>query len=177
MSAGVVAAFFIMAGVPAAAVDGMAVEAGAGDGKSEGTDIGQVAIQWNWSRRWLQGSDWHVGGYWDLGLAHWHRGVPAGQNGDITEIGMTPVFRLQRNGLSGPYLEAGIGFHLLSKSRLGDRRFSTLFQFGDHFGLGYRFGARNALDLGYRYQHLSNTGIKKPNDGIEFHQIRLQYHF
>lgn len=155
----------------------MAVEAGAGDGKSEGTDVGQVAVQWSWSRRWLQGGDWHVGGYWDLGLGHWRRGVTAGQNGSITEIGATPVFRLHRNSLSGFYLEAGIGLHLLSKSSLGEKQFSTLFQFGDHLGFGYRFGARDALDLAYRYQHLSNADIKKPNDGIEFHQIRLQYHF
>ena len=177
ISAGVAAAFFFMTAAPAAAVDGMAVEAGAGDGKSEGTDVGQVAVQWSWSRRWLQGGDWHVGGYWDLGLGHWRRGVTAGQNGSITEIGATPVFRLHRNSLSGFYLEAGIGLHLLSKSSLGEKQFSTLFQFGDHLGFGYRFGARDALDLAYRYQHLSNADIKKPNDGIEFHQIRLQYHF
>ena len=32
-------------------------------------------------------------------------------------------------------------------------------------------------DLGYRFQHLSNADIKKPNDGINFNQIRFSYHF
>ena len=43
--------------------------------------------------------------------------------------------------------------------------------------LGYRFGAKGAFDLSYRYQHLSNGGIKHPNNGVNFNQIRLQYHF
>ncbi|MBM3373392.1 MAG: acyloxyacyl hydrolase, partial [Betaproteobacteria bacterium] len=27
------------------------------------------------------------------------------------------------------------------------------------------------------YQHLSNADIKRPNDGLDFHQLRLQYWF
>jgi len=172
-SAGAVAGLLALAAIPAAAVDGVAVEAGRGDG----TDMGRVAIQWDWSQRWFQGGEWHVGGYWDLGVGYWRQDALPGQNGDIGEIGFTPVFRLQRNDLAGPYAEAAIGFHLLSKTQIGDKRFSTAFQFGDHVGFGYRFGVRSAWDLGYRLQHLSNGSIKKPNDGINFHQVRLQYHF
>jgi hypothetical protein len=54
---------------------------------------------------------------------------------------------------------------------------STAFQFGNHVGLGYRFGATNAFDLSYRFQHLSNASIKSPNAGINFHQVRAQYNF
>jgi opacity protein-like surface antigen len=155
------------------AVDGVSVEGGSGDG----TDMARVGVQWNWKSRWFQGSNWHLGGYWDLALGHWHRSAPTGFNEDITEIGLTPVFRLQPNDLKGPYLEAGIGAHVLSRTSLADKRFSTMFQFGDHLGAGYRFGAKGAFELGYRYQHLSNGSIKRPNNGINFHQIRLQYHF
>ena len=158
----------------AKAVDGVAVEGGRGDG----TDMGRVAVQWDWNKRWLQGQNWHVGGYWDLGLGYWTRDdVQPGQNDEIAEIGLTPVFRLQQNDLKGPYAELGIGFHLLSRTSLGDKRFSTMFQFGDHLGVGYRFGAKGAFDISYRYQHLSNADIKRPNNGIDFNQIRLQYHF
>jgi hypothetical protein len=87
------------------------------------------------------------------------------------------VFRLQMNDRKGPYIEAGIGLHLLSHTSLADRNFSTSFQFGDHIGAGFRFDIGAEFDLGYRYQHLSNGGIKHPNHGINFHQIRLQYHF
>jgi len=159
--------------VPAGAVDGIAVEAGNGDG----TDRGRLALQWDWGKRWFQGREWHLGGYWDLGAGYWRRDALPGQNDEIFEIGLTPVFRVQRNALTGPYAELAVGFHVLSRTTIGDRRFSTLFQFGDHLGLGYRFGTKGAYELGYRYQHLSNADIKKPNNGIDFHQVRLQYHF
>ena len=94
-----------------------------------------------------------------------------------SEIGVTPVFRLQRNEKTGAYVEAGIGAHFLSRTSIGDKRFSTSFQFGDHFGVGYRFGAKGAYDVSYRFQHLSNGAIKHPNNGINFNQLRLQYHF
>ena len=163
----------VVLSAPAAALDGVALEAGRGNG----TDMGRVALQWNWNARWLQGSSWHLGGYWDLGLGYWRRDAVAGQNGDITEIGLTPVFRIQRNDLSGLYGELAVGAHFLSRTALGDKRFGTSFQFGDHVGIGYRLGAKGAVDLGYRYQHMSNGGIKAPNNGVTLHQIRLGYHF
>ena len=170
----ILTALLAAASVPAFAVDGIAVEAGHGDS----TDMGRIAVQWDWKSRWFQGKDWHLGGYWDVGIGYWKwRDALPGQNENITEIGLTPVFRFQQNDLKGIYVEAGIGFHLLSRTSLGDRRFSTMFQFGDHLGLGYRFGDKGAFDLGYRLQHLSNASIKRPNDGITFHQVRLQYHF
>ena len=164
----------LISSVPAWALDGMAVELGHG----KHANMGRVAVQWDWQSRWLPMSDWHVGGYWDLALGQWRaRHPPAGANRDITEIGLTPVFRLQRNDLAGPYLEAAIGFHLMSNNRIGVKNMSTNFQFGDHVGAGYRFGAKQSFDLAYRYQHLSNAGIKRPNPGINFHQIRLHYHY
>jgi lipid A 3-O-deacylase len=135
-------------------------------------------VQWDWTQRWLQGREWHVGGYWDLAIGHWRkRNVLPGQNDDITEVSATPVLRVQRNDLRGVYGEAGIGAHLLSRSHIGDKRLSTNFQFGSHAGLGYRFGTKAQFDVGYRFQHLSNAGIRRPNPGINFHQVRLVYRF
>jgi opacity protein-like surface antigen len=172
----------LLAGVAsgsAFAVDGVSIQGGVGAASSEGsgTEMIRAAAQWDWNRRWLQGKEWHVGGFWNVGAGYWQRDATPGQNGELYEIGVTPVFRLQGNELAGPYVEAGVGAHLLSETSLGDRRFSTSFQFGSHLGVGYRFGARQAFDLSYSYQHLSNADIKKPNDGIDFHQVRLQYHF
>jgi lipid A 3-O-deacylase len=159
---------------PAAAVDGVAFEAGEG----EGVKRIRAAVQWDWKRQWFRGANWHVGGYWDLSIGQWHDDdVAPGQREDITDVGFTPVFRIQPNGLRGPYVEAGIGAHLLTHTSIGDKRMSTKFQFGDHIGVGYRFGDKGAFDVGYRFQHHSNAGIKKPNPGINFHQVRVQYHF
>jgi len=176
VSAGVVVGMALwLASLPAAAVDGVAIEGGSTHSGS--THMGRIALQWDWDRRWFQGSERHLGGYWDLVLSHFNGDVKPGQNGDITEIGLTPVFRFQPNDFAGPYLEAGVGIHWLSQTQIGNRRLSTQFQFGDHIGLGYRFGAKGAIDLGYRFQHYSNADIKRPNDGLDFHQARLQYHF
>jgi hypothetical protein len=159
---------------PACAVDSVAFEIGSGDS----VDMGRVSAQWAWNKRWFQGKDWHLGGYWDLALGYWNRGsVGPGQHEDLFDLGFTPVFRLQPNGLVGPFVEAAIGFHLLSHTSIGNKRMSTVFQFGDHVGVGYRFGAKSHYELSYRFQHLSNGSIKRPNPGINFHQIRLQYHF
>ena len=159
--------------LPALAVDGIAVEAGR-EGSSQSV---RVALQWQWQKRWLPGNGRHIGGYWEVSAGQLSRDSRAGHNGNITDIGFTPVFRWQRDDLKGFYLEGGIGAHYLSHTPLGDKRLSTQFQFGDHVGFGYRFGAKGALDVGFRYQHISNGGIKKPNDGLNFQQIRVQYHF
>lgn len=165
----------VMAGlcVSAGAVDGVSFEVGQGDAAT----MGRLGLQWNHGKQWLKGDRWHVGGYWDLSLGHWRRDALPGQNDNLSEIGLTPVLRLQQNDNTGLYGEAGIGAHLLSKTSLGGKRFSTSFQFGNHLGVGYRFGAKGALDLGIRYQHLSNASIKQPNNGINFTQVRLQYWF
>ena len=157
-----------LAAGPAAAVDGISLELGQGDGAR----MGRVGLQWEMKKQWLKGEQWHVGGFWDLSLARWTRDNLPGQNDSLTEIGLTPSLRLQQNSGTGLYAEAGIGFHLLSRTSLGSKRFGMPFQFGNHLGLGYRFGTKGALDLGLRYQHLSNASIKQPNNGINFTQAR-----
>jgi opacity protein-like surface antigen len=164
----------------ARAVDSMSIELGASDSSNSSVDLVRVAAQWNWKKRLALGSDWHIGGYWDLSLAYWSNDSPARTNSSLIDFGMTPVARLQQTnpGSIAPYFEIASGVHLLSKTSVStERRFSTSFQFGSHVGLGLRFGPKLAYDLGYRYQHISNASIKKPNQGINFHLVRLQYHF
>ncbi len=158
---------------PSYAVDGLSADAG----RAGLTDMWRISAQWSWSQRWMRTEQWHLGGFWDLGIAQWERDAQPGQRARIGEIGFTPVFRLQANTLRGPYLEAGVGVHLLSATSLGYKRFSTAFQFGERIGVGYRFGAHGAFDVAYLFQHISNADIKKPNSGADFHQIRLQYWF
>jgi lipid A 3-O-deacylase len=178
---GVVIALLVLVLVPAArAVDGISLGIGTSNSSQTSVDVARIGLQWNWVKRWALGSNWHLGGYWEVDFGQWSNDSPRRTNSSVTEIGFTPVFRLQPThpGPISPYAEAGIGFHLLSDTSVSEqRRFSTMFQFGDHMGLGIRFGQKHAFDLGYRYQHLSNAGIKHPNHGINFHQVRLQYNF
>lgn len=155
------------------AVDSASVEFGNGNK----TKMVRIGAQWKWNKQWWQANGAHLGGYWDVTLAHWRgdrfQNIPqATQN--INAIGITPVLRYQRDSLKGFYAEVGIGAHLLSALYDNNsRQLSTRLQFGDHLGLGYVF--RNKLDLSLKFQHFSNGSIKKPNDGVNFGLIRLSY--
>lgn len=159
------------------AVDGFTLEWGHGD--DEDIDRYGLAIQWEWENRWFAAGDWYLGGFWELGLSHWDGNRGRTGNDNLTEVGITPVFRLQRHGPTAggllPFFEFGIGAHLLSDLSIDDKRFGTAFNFGDHVGLGARFGPRGRYELLYRFQHLSNGGIKDPNPGINFHVVQLKY--
>lgn len=153
-----------IAGRPA---DSLSIESGIGDREAA---IVRVGAQWNWRRRWLESGGWHLGGYWDFTVGFWHGGSK-----DFLELAFTPTFRYQRSQGGSPYLEAAIGLHLLDNVHVAeDRSFSSRFQFGDHIGAGVRFGPGGRYDLGVRLQHLSNAGIRNPNPGINFLQLRLQ---
>ncbi|MBI5445936.1 MAG: acyloxyacyl hydrolase [Deltaproteobacteria bacterium] len=144
----------------------LAVEFGQAAG-IERTTLARVGFLWGWGADLLQGSSWRLRGSWELSLGAWQ--------GDKTlvDAGLTPIFRWEAKSaglLGAPYLEAAVGAHLLSGVSMFDRGFSTAFQFGDHVGLGTRFGR---FDLSYKLQHLSNGGIKSPNDGILFNIVRF----
>ena len=157
-------------------VDGVSVEYGNGDA----TNMARAGAIWNWDKQWFTGGNWLVTGFWEASLGSWRGHSPKGNNQTITDAGITPVFRFQQKnpGSFAPYAEAAIGFHLITPTFINaDRKFATAFQFGDHIGFGMRFGDRRQFDLGYRFQHLSNGSIKKPNQGINFNQARFAYHF
>lgn len=161
--------------LPAQAVDSVSLEALSGNK----TQLVRAALQWDWSSKWWQSNGTHIGGYWDLSLAQW-RGThfqnrqDATQN--LTDIGLTPVFRFQRDDRKGWYGELGIGAHYLTGIYDNNgRQLSTHFQFGDHVGIGYVFA--NGADVGLRFQHVSNGGYREPNDGVNLVGVRLRYGF
>lgn len=182
------AAFFLAAPVFAAegffTPDSVSIEGGStinsSGNREANTAMGRIGVQWDWDQNWFaKSSPISIDGYWDFSVGEWHsNGTP--QDHNITDIGFTPVFRIQPSRAMDfiPYAEIGVGAHYLTGKNITDtRRFSTHYQFGDHVGAGFRFGKDGAYDIGYRLQHLSNAGIDHPNPGINFHQIRLQYHF
>ena len=174
------AAALVFATPVAHAVDSMSVEVGTSDSSNASVDLVRLGLQWNMPKRVDLGPNWQIAGFWDVSLGYWSNDSYKRSTSGLGDLGVTPVFRLQQTNLGGiaPYLEAGVGAHVLTKSSVGaERRFGTLFQFGSHLGAGLRFGEKRAFDIAYRYQHLSNASIKEPNQGINFHLVRLQYHF
>jgi hypothetical protein len=175
---GVALSLFLLA-AEAGAVDGVSLMAGRAN-KGDDANLWQVGFQWNWQKQWITEGDWRVGGYWDVMLGVLKGDSPLGGNKDLANIGIAPVFRLQQKTPSAiaPFLEAGLGLHLFSGRRIhAAKTFGSTYEFGSHLGAGVRFGPKRAFELGYRFQHYSNAGIKKPNPGINFNEIRFQYHF
>lgn len=156
--------------------DGVAFEAGYG----YHVDMARISVNREWSQHWFTDHSVILGGYWDASLGEWHPHNPAGGNHDVVDLGITPVWRITERERSAiaPYAELAVGAHYISDHRIyNGRNMSTHFQFGDHVGAGVSLGEQHAWDIGVRLQHLSNAGLKNPNPGINFYQIRAGYHF
>lgn len=77
-----------------------------------------------------------------------------------------------------PFVEASVGARVLSHASTSDQhQFSTAFQFSDMVGVGVAFGPKQAAEAGFRFQHISNAGIKEPNPGSNFYAGYLRYRF
>ncbi|MCW5632744.1 MAG: acyloxyacyl hydrolase [Rubrivivax sp.] len=137
---------------------------------------------WPWSwRRELWGGE--LGGYWEASFGRWYAELDDGQRSSnwVTQLGVTPVLRWHPGhaGGSAPrrwFVEGGIGANvLLPIYRSRDKRFSTTFNFGDHLGVGWYVGDGEAHELVLRIQHFSNAGIRHPNPGEDFVQLRYTW--
>jgi lipid A 3-O-deacylase len=157
------------------AVDGVTFEFASGNH----TQIARLGTQFNWERQWKQTSQTHIGGYWDITLAQWreNRYLDIAHNSrNIFDLAFTPVFNLQRDDGIGFYGEFGIGLHYLSEEYDNNKRqLGSNFQFGSHLATGYTFPT--GLDLSMRLEHISNGGLTKPNDGVNFAGVRVGYRF
>ncbi len=104
-------------------------------------------------------------------VAYWHAQVHPTDNGSLVDTSVTPVLRWLGPDMASvqPYLEAGIGAHLLSHTRINNNRvLSTAFQFGENAGTGIAFGPNHRFELGVYVQHVSNGRIKQPNIGLTY---------
>jgi lipid A 3-O-deacylase len=140
-------------------------------GVAEQASAHAVGLTWDW--RWARDTRWGtVTGYLETSLGQWRSRAPR-QHGSafVTQVGITPVFRLAPSaGGPGWFQEIGIGANLLFPVYENQaKRFSTTFNFGDHFAIGRRFGKH---EFALRIQHFSNAGIKRPNPGENFLQLR-----
>ena len=73
-----------------------------------------------------------------------------------------------------PFIEAGLGFHLLSNVHIEYRDLATAFNFGSQAAIGFTFGERGRYEIAALVQHVSNGGIKLPNYGLTYNGIRLR---
>lgn len=93
------------------------------------------------------------------GVSNPNGNIEAGNN-FVLKIGILPeTSRIQ------PYVKGGIGFLYMSQHT---REQGTQFNFNEFIGFGiHLFVKKNlAFTVEYRYRHLSNSDIDKPNRGI-----------
>ncbi|MFH1691211.1 MAG: acyloxyacyl hydrolase [Candidatus Omnitrophota bacterium] len=77
-----------------------------------------------------------------------------------------------------PYIEVGSGLYYMT---LATQEQSTQFNFIDQGGAGFSYFLREdlALNVGYRFRHVSNCSIKQPNSGInaDVYLVGMSYYF
>jgi hypothetical protein len=115
---------------------------------------------------------------WQLGalirVDRWRGREPAPAPHSIWDASITPFlrWRVAKPFDARLYLEGGIGVHLLSHTRINsNRELGTAFQFGEYIGASLELGREGQYSLGMRLQHISNGGVKRPNDGITYPMI------
>ena len=173
-------AIFLTTLLATEAVAGSGIGIAVGRGK-EDTDRHRLSLTTDWGRSWTGPKGWNITGYWEVGVDDWE-----GKDNSLFALSLLPVIRFEKTpeaslqreeGVSAVpriFFDIALGFYLLSEGHLGDRDFSTAFQFGSHGGVGLIIGR---FEVGYRFEHISNAGIKEPNPGINFHLFRMAYHF
>ena len=122
-------------------------------------------LPWHWNFY----SDWSLQPFADFS-AGWLEGEHA--NAAIGSLG--PALELRR-GTFPLTLVGGSSPTLLSRHDFGNRDFGDDFQFTSYIGLNWDI-TRN-ISLGWRFQHMSNAGISKPNPGLNMQMISLSYRF
>jgi hypothetical protein len=134
------------------------------------------AREWAWRRPLGAG---HVVGYWEVAFGRWSTGHEDNRgHAWVTQVGVTPVLRWYVREAGDAFVEGGIGAHVVAPLyRKPNKRFSTTLNFGDHVAVGYRFGEDRRHEIALRFQHFSNAGIRQPNPGENFVQLRYARRF
>ncbi|MGN5476236.1 acyloxyacyl hydrolase [Cupriavidus basilensis] len=138
----------------------------------------EAAFLWDSGFAWGNPQGWLLDLQWEVNVARWHS-TSSSNPRNPWEFGVAPVVRLAWKRYSWvPFLELSLGLRLMSETRSADDHiYSTAFQFSEYGGLGVAFGKDQQFAVGYRYQHISNGGIKEPNPGTGFSTVYLRYRF
>ena len=155
--------------------DGVSVTAGAGQGSS----MAGVALHWDWNF-WRIRPKTELTAHTELILNGWRADRVGGGHQDYAQIVLLPTLRMRFGQGGSPWFwEVGIGASYMDKRFVTpDKEFSTQWNFYDVIGGGYTFGgAKGNHEINIRWVHVSNGGIKKPNPGQDFGQVRYIYWF
>jgi len=142
-----------------------------------GTESVTAGLQWAWDWRGTLGYA-EATAITEAYVSEWRSRSTRGTE-HFTQVGLVPIARLRPSGGASPwFFEIGVGGSMMNDLyRSRDKQFSTRFNFMDVIGIGHSFGARREQELGLRITHNSNAGIKEPNPGETFLQLRYATRF
>ena len=147
----------------------------------ERTDIAMLFVfpNWQYNVTGLIGESWYRGALFHHVEAGFANAVDRGGN---WLWGFCPLMAqykfLSPNRKWAPNILAGAGFSYGDWNDLAEREIATEFEFLLHVGAGVEFYNRtNAWSLNYRLFHVSNSGIKMPNIGLNAHVFSLGMRF
>lgn len=118
---------------------------------------------WDLGRQWRLQSRLDVSAGW-LG--------DSGGNAAISTVGPSLIIDSERSMFS---LEVGISPTWLTQYHFGTKDFGMHLQFTSHVGFNLDLSSR--IRIGYRFQHMSNGGLIKPNPGLNLHTMAVSYLF
>lgn len=156
--------------------DAVTVKAGGGDGNAVMAGAG---VRWDWDFERLRRA--RLTAHTELMLNEW-RAQRVDRSGErlYTQLVVLPSLRMRMDrGASPWFFEVGIGLSWMNhKFETPGRQFSTEWNFYDVVGVGYTLGGpQGNSEIDMRLVHFSNAGIRNPNPGLSFLQLRYTRKF
>lgn len=155
--------------------DGVSTQAGFG---GRGTWMTGVGVVWDWDFQRMRRKA-ELTAHTEFMVNHWSgRAVGGGRQG-LTQLVLLPSLRMRlARGASPWFIELGIGASWMDQEfETPRKRFGSQWNFYDMMGIGYSFGAEHHDELNLRWVHVSNAGLKSPNPGQDFIQVRYVRRF
>jgi lipid A 3-O-deacylase len=156
--------------------DGIAVQVGAGDA---GTNMAGVSVIWDWNF-WRIRPKTTLTAHTEFMLNDWRADAVGGGQRNYLQAVLLPTLRMRFGQGGSPwFLEVGIGASFMTPRFVTpNKEFSTQWNFYDVLGTGYTFGGSDGHhELNLRWVHVSNGGVRKPNPGQDFGQVRYVHWF
>lgn len=151
-----------------------------GFGRDTSHDINkyELGVNFNTPIQYGNPEGWLIRLQAEADMAGWNTRGQTNQR-DLAELGLSPIIRLEKHGgYFSPFIEGSVGVRILSHAGTSDEhRMGSAFQFSDMVGVGMGLGKNSAIEFGFRFQHISNAGIKEPNPGSNFYTGYVRYRF
>ncbi|MGJ7603575.1 acyloxyacyl hydrolase [Variovorax sp. LT1R20] len=148
-------------------------------GSAHGTRTLTVGLSWDLPYRWQLGPG-ELSSHLEASYAYWQiQSSDRAGLSHLSQLALVPVLRYRPEGGASPwFFDTGLGVTATSSIyRTRQKSFSTSFNFGTHLAVGRSFGAQRQHEIALRLEHFSNAGIKHPNPGENFVQIRYVRRF